>query len=44
MFEEFVSGTPAEVAAALSGRTLKGEVTFLAAPPAGGEPTADADD
>jgi len=44
MFEEFVSGTPAEVQAALAGRTLKGEVTLLAAPPVGGDPVPVDDD
>jgi hypothetical protein len=43
MFEEFIAGTPAEVQAALVGRTLKGEVTMLAAPPIGGEPVPDDD-
>ena len=44
MFEEFVSGTPAEALAALAGRTLKGEVTLLAAPPVGGDPVPIDDD
>lgn len=44
MFEEFIEGTPAEVLAAVAGRVLKGEVTLLAAPPAGGDPAPDADD
>lgn len=39
VFEEFATGTPAAVRAALAGRTLKGEVTLLAAPPS--RPSAD---
>jgi 16S rRNA (cytidine1402-2'-O)-methyltransferase len=40
VFEEFATGTPATVRAALAGRALKGEVTLLAAPPVreGAEP------
>jgi len=38
MFEEFLSGTAAEVRASVAGRVLKGEVTLLAAPPADAKP------
>jgi 16S rRNA (cytidine1402-2'-O)-methyltransferase len=37
MFEEFIAGTAAEVQAAIAGRTLKGEVTLLAAAPIEGD-------